>query len=178
MFDKTKKAAFIESGLFLFVRLVFAYIKIVLTLLGVTPILTHMMTGTKKRTTKNGNKVHKAYTGKRSGHWISKHARLAIYIRDGFQCAYCGTNLKNARPFDITLDHLLPRVTGGSDKPTNLITACRSCNSARQDKPWMDYATGGAIDRIEQLRNSPVNLELAKALIAGTAGDAAIEALR
>lgn len=131
-----------------------------------------------KRTTKNGNKVHKSYTGKRSGHWISRHARLAIYLRDGFACAYCGVSLKDAKPFDVTLDHLLPRVTGGSDKPTNLVTACRRCNSARGDKPFASYATGGALDRIEQLRNSKLNLELAKALIAGTAGDVELEAQR
>jgi 5-methylcytosine-specific restriction endonuclease McrA len=113
-----------------------------------------------------------------SGCWIRPAKRLAIYVRDGFTCAYCGTDLRNAAPADVTLDHLLPRSTGGSNSPTNLITCCRSCNSSRQDKPWVDYATGGARDRIEQLRNSPLNIELAKALIAGTAGDAELEAAR
>jgi 5-methylcytosine-specific restriction endonuclease McrA len=113
-----------------------------------------------------------------SGCWIRKDARLAIYIRDGFACAYCGRSLKDAAPADITLDHLLPRSAGGSNDATNLVTACRSCNSSRQDKPWVDYATGGARDRIEQLRHSPLNRALAKALIAGTAGDATLEAAR
>lgn len=110
--------------------------------------------------------------------WIRPEKRLAIYIRDGFQCAYCGRSLKHAAPAEVTLDHLLPRVAGGSNEATNLITACRACNSSRQEKPWMDYATGGARDRIEQLRNESLNIELAKALIAGTAGDAEIEAAR
>lgn len=110
--------------------------------------------------------------------WIRPEKRLAIYIRDGFTCAYCGRDLKGAAPAEVNLDHLLPRVAGGGNEATNLITACRSCNCSRQDKPWIDYATGGAIDRIEQLRHAPLNLPLAKALIDGTAGDVEVEGLR
>lgn len=110
--------------------------------------------------------------------WIRKDKRLAIYVRDGFSCAYCGRDLRQAPPAEINLDHLLPRSAGGTNEATNLITSCKSCNSSRQDRPWIDYAVGGAIDRIEQLRNRPLNMDLARALIAGTAGDPEIEALR
>jgi 5-methylcytosine-specific restriction endonuclease McrA len=111
------------------------------------------------------------------GKWIRPEKRLAIYIRDDFQCCYCGASLKNAEPCNVTLDHLVCRVYGGSNDATNLITACKSCNSSRQDKPWVDYATGGARDRIETRRHQPLNLALAKAIINGTAGDA-VEELR
>jgi 5-methylcytosine-specific restriction endonuclease McrA len=111
----------------------------------------------------------------RYGTWIRAEKRLAIYIRDGFACGYCGKSLKNAEPFDVTLDHLVPRVSGGSNNAYNLVTACRACNCSRQDKPWFDYATGGARDRIEQLRNSPLNIKLAKALIADKAGNPDVE---
>lgn len=110
--------------------------------------------------------------------WIRPEKRLAIYIRDGFSCAYCGRDLKDAEPQEINLDHLLPRSAGGSNEATNLITSCKSCNCSRQDKPWIDYATGGARDRIEQLRNRPLNVKLAKALIADEAGDPEVESLR
>ena len=112
------------------------------------------------------------------GRWIRVEKRLAIYVRDGFACVYCGADLRNAAPANVTLDHLLPRSADGSNDATNLVTACRSCNSSRQDRPWIDYATGGARDRIEQLRHAPLNLALARALIADTAGDDAIEAAR
>lgn len=102
-----------------------------------------------------------------SGCWIRKEKRLALYIRDSVRCLYCGADLRHAAPADITLDHLLPRSAGGSNVATNLATACRSCNSSRGAKPWLDYATGGARDRIEQLRHEPLNIELAKAIISG-----------
>jgi len=115
---------------------------------------------------------------KNGSRWIRPEKRLAIYIRDGFQCAYCGRALKNAPAAEVTLDHLVPRVAGGGNEATNLIIACRACNSSRQDKPWMDYATGGAVERIQTLRVQPLNIELAKALIEDRAGDDALEALR
>lgn len=115
--------------------------------------------------------------------WIRPCRRLALYIRDEFTCLYCGTNLKNSPAEDITLDHLVPRNpnvphgNGGNDN-TNLVTACRSCNSQRKDRPWIDYATGGAADRINTRRYQPVNLDLAKALLEDRAGDDTIESIR
>ena len=113
-----------------------------------------------------------------AGRWIRVEKRLALYIRDGFGCAYCGRDLRGCAPADVTLDHLLPRSAGGTNDATNLITACRACNSSRQDKPWIDFAPGGARDRIEQLRHSPLNMDLARALLADTAGDDGLEAVR
>jgi 5-methylcytosine-specific restriction endonuclease McrA len=117
--------------------------------------------------------------------WITKSRRLGIYIRDGFQCAYCGRDLKNAAVADVTLDHLVPRNPlvshgGGGNENTNLITACRSCNSSRQDKPWASYATGGARDRIETLRYQAVNEKLSKAILDGSIAQAVadVEELR
>lgn len=115
---------------------------------------------------------------KNGSKWIRPEKRLAIYIRDSFHCAYCGQDLRHAAPAEVTLDHLLPRVAGGSNEATNLITACRPCNSSRQALPWVDYATGGARDRIEQLRHETLNVVLAKAILDGTAGDAEIESVR
>lgn len=110
--------------------------------------------------------------------WIRKEKRLAIYIRDNFTCTCCGASLKNAAPGNVALDHLMPRSAGGSNEAANLVTICRACNSSRGDKPWVDFYPGGAIDRVNTLRVQPLNIELAKALIAGTAGDPESEAVR
>ena len=109
--------------------------------------------------------------------WITKEKRLAIYLRDAFACGYCGTDLRQADPAAVTLDHLVPRCKGGGNDPTNLITSCRPCNCvAKHMKTWTDFAPGGAVKRIEYLRNQPLNTELTKALIEGTTGDEAVEA--
>ena len=111
------------------------------------------------------------------GRWIRVERRLAIYLRDSFMCQYCGRDLHMAAPFDVTLDHLVPRSEGGSNKNENLITACRRCNSQRGSKPWTEYATGGAIDRIRVQRSAPVNTALALAIIQDRA-DSLVESAR
>jgi 5-methylcytosine-specific restriction endonuclease McrA len=113
--------------------------------------------------------------GRRSGAWITKAKRLAIYLRDEFHCAYCGRDLHDAHPRELTLDHLKPRCRGGSNDEKNLVLACVRCNSARQERPWTQYATGGSIDRIRRLVRRKLNMDLAKALIAGTAQNDAAE---
>jgi 5-methylcytosine-specific restriction endonuclease McrA len=106
-----------------------------------------------------------------SSSWITKHRRLSIYIRDSFTCQYCGRDLKNVHATEMGLDHLDNLVDGGGHRgannaSTNLITACRSCNSARGNRDWRDYAPGGAQERIEVQRNAFVNIALAKSLLA------------
>lgn len=44
---------------------------------------------------------------------------------NGHRCAYCGG--WNAD----TIDHIIPQFRGGSHDPTNLVWACRSCNSSK-----------------------------------------------
>ena len=117
------------------------------------------------------NKAKQTANGNGGSKWIRKDKRLAIYLRDGFVCAFCGTDLHNANPFDVTLDHLNATHSAGNHHESNLVTACRSCNSSRQDKPLAQFATGGALKRIKNLRRRKLApyRKLAKALIAGKA---------
>jgi len=62
---------------------------------------------------------------KHGSKWIWPATRKRIYARDGHACVHCGERE------DLTLDHITPRSRGGSNKPTNLVTACRRCNTAR-----------------------------------------------
>lgn len=113
------------------------------------------------------------YTKNRPGRtskWIRRARRLAIYIRDGFGCLYCGADLREAEPSGIHLDHLTPRVRGGSHKSTNLATACAGCNLARGDRPWREFAaetSPDAIARILRHRRRRLNLSLARAILRG-----------
>ena len=110
---------------------------------------------------------HQSSRHQPTGCWIRRERRLALYLRDRFTCNYCGRDLRNEAPENVTLDHLLPRSAGGSNEPTNLVVCCRSCNSSRQDKPWMDFAPGFAVERIETNRHLPLNIPLARAILSG-----------
>ena len=107
-----------------------------------------------------------------TGQWITAKKRLAIYLRDGLTCVYCLADLHSADPRDITLDHLVAKVDGGSNKETNLVTACRSCNCSRQDTPLSRFA--GPETRKQIRRNTARKLTrylvLSAALISGETG--------
>ena len=70
--------------------------------------------------------------------WITPHKRLAIYLRDGFACCYCGLAIEDG--VRLTLDHLRPHASGGSNKETNLVTCCHTCNSSRGARSWKLFA--------------------------------------
>ena len=48
----------------------------------------------------------------------------AILDRDGQRCAYCHGPAR-------TVDHVIPLRLGGSNDGSNLVAACRACNSRR-----------------------------------------------
>jgi 5-methylcytosine-specific restriction endonuclease McrA len=74
-----------------------------------------------------------ARTRNQGMNWIRLTTRLAIYSRDGFACAYCAEGAESGVGRGLTLDHVVPCELGGSNQPSNLVTACLSCNSAKQD---------------------------------------------
>ncbi len=53
--------------------------------------------------------------------------RYNLFKRDGYLCQYCGTGK------DLTLDHVVPKSKGGPSSWTNLVTACKHCNSRKGD---------------------------------------------
>ena len=57
--------------------------------------------------------------------------RLRILTRDRMRCQYCGAR---GTPFDLTLDHILPRSRGGRSEPENLCAACKPCNQRKGDR--------------------------------------------
>ena len=64
--------------------------------------------------------------------WCRQSTRLAIYLRDGLACAYCGQAIEDGA--QLTLDHLTPHSRGGGNEARNLVTACKRCNSARGNR--------------------------------------------
>ena len=70
--------------------------------------------------------------------WCRPATRLAIYMRDGMACAYCGHSVEDGA--QLTLDHLKPYSKGGDNKPTNLVTCCSRCNSSRGNRSVTSFA--------------------------------------
>ena len=53
-----------------------------------------------------------------------KTQRLLVLRRDSYICAYCGEAANE-------VDHVHPRVLGGTDDLDNLVACCRRCNSSK-----------------------------------------------
>lgn len=51
--------------------------------------------------------------------------RKNLFLRDRNRCQYCGTELPTR---ELTIDHVLPRVQGGTSTWKNCVLACVPCN--------------------------------------------------
>jgi hypothetical protein len=112
-----------------------------------------------------------------------KSTRLAINLRDHLACINCLKDLTTAAPDQITLDHLLTaceyyrlsedeRTAFGSlNQPSNVVTACRDCNLARNKQAWTEFYSDDAQARIAVQVALPLNRALALAIISGKVGD-------
>jgi len=54
--------------------------------------------------------------------------RVHVLLRDSYRCRWCGGEAHE-------VDHLTPVARGGSDRPENLVAACRACNARRGARP-------------------------------------------
>jgi len=60
----------------------------------------------------------------------AQFSRFNVYIRDNWTCQYCS---KKKPTKELTFDHVLPRSQGGLTNWTNIVTACRPCNSKKDN---------------------------------------------
>jgi len=112
--------------------------------------------------------------------WIRPEKRLAIYLRDGLACVYCAEGIEHDAK--LTLDHLRPYDSSGSNLSTNLVTCCRRCNSSRGKRSWKEFACDVAIyldhgvnsdqiiEHIATTRRRNLDLVAAKELMARRGG--------
>ena len=70
--------------------------------------------------------------------WIRQEKRLAIYLRDGMACSWCGKGVEEE--IVLSLDHLKAHVDGGSNHETNLVTCCKFCNDSRGARKQAAFA--------------------------------------
>ena len=51
--------------------------------------------------------------------------RRTVMIRDNYTCQYCGAQPSRS---SLTIDHVVPKVRGGSTGWDNVVCACKDCN--------------------------------------------------
>ena len=108
--------------------------------------------------------------------WIRRERRLALYMRDGLACVYCGSCLEG-NGVTLSLDHIVPVSSGGGNGSRNLVTSCRKCNSVRGDRSLSDFAHAVAsylnrgvtaqsiVDHALACANRPVDLRAARRIM-------------
>ena len=60
-------------------------------------------------------------------------AKENIFIRDKYECQYCGSKE------ELEVDHIVPLINGGTNEDDNLITACHKCNTLKSDKSLEEF---------------------------------------
>lgn len=60
-----------------------------------------------------------------------KFSRGNMYLRDMYQCQYCGEVFAAK---DLTLDHVIPKSLGGKTTWENSVSACKLCNHRKGNK--------------------------------------------
>lgn len=101
---------------------------------------------------------------------VTKRTRFEVLRRDEHTCQYCG-----AKAPDVTLqiDHVVPVSLGGNDKPENLVTACRDCNTGKSsiapDAPLAQKlsaeASAYALGMVDKMTRFRADVERADELI-------------
>ncbi len=77
---------------------------------------------------------------------VSRRLRYEVLRRDNHACRYCGAS---APDVPLTVDHVIPIALGGTDDPSNLVTACQPCNAGKSasspDAPIVDDVAADAL---------------------------------
>ena len=70
--------------------------------------------------------------------WIRQDKRLAIYLRDGCACVWCGAKVESGA--QLTLDHIVVHSKTANNHESNLVTCCHRCNSSRGTRSAAKFA--------------------------------------
>jgi len=92
--------------------------------------------------------------------WVRQDLRLAIYMRDGFRCLYCGAS--QFLDECLSLDHLC---AGADNSPANLATACISCNVAKGEMGLAEFVGEDLAESIRRAAGRPVDRLTAAAVL-------------
>jgi len=74
---------------------------------------------------------------------------IAVIEKFGGACAYCG------KPGRMTLEHIVPLVSGGRTEKGNIIPACLPCNASKQERPFEEFCRERGVDPDQILNGLP-----------------------
>jgi 5-methylcytosine-specific restriction endonuclease McrA len=78
-------------------------------------------------------------TGITYSHRVFSHEERADALRRSkSRCIYCKLALTIQSP-EFTIEHIIQKYIGGTDDPSNLKAACRSCNAARGARTYREH---------------------------------------
>jgi hypothetical protein len=78
------------------------------------------------------------------GKWCRPATRLAIYLRDGLACLWCGEGVEHGVTLSLDHFHTVKKTGEADNSPTNLFTSCTRCNSRRGARTVTEFARGVA----------------------------------
>ncbi len=82
---------------------------------------------------------------------LPKYIKVSVFERDGWKCLNCHSRKK------LTVDHILPKSLGGSDKKNNLQTLCKCCNEKKGNKSTKDYRNSNSLPVMDMNMACKVN---------------------
>ena len=94
--------------------------------------------------------------------WIRKMKRQSVYDRDERACVCC--QLAESEGAFLTLDHWVAceLLAKPDNRPANLVTMCRPCNSSKQDKTsrqWLAVQAARGVDVVALMERITASLE-------------------
>lgn len=88
-----------------------------------------------------------------------RFSRGNLYLRDLYQCQYCGDTFDHS---SLTIDHVIPKASGGKITWDNAVTCCESCNAKKGTKLWKPLRMPYKPDYyqlVSKWKSRPVNIE-------------------
>jgi 5-methylcytosine-specific restriction endonuclease McrA len=87
-----------------------------------------------------------------------KERRADVYAKCGGRCGYCGHSITIEA---MQIDHIHPKVDGGTDALENLLPSCRTCNNYKLF--WsLEKFRAMVADQINLLRRNAMNFRMAE----------------
>lgn len=82
---------------------------------------------------------------------VPRRLRFEVLRRDNHTCRYCGAS---APDVELVVDHVVPRALGGTNDPSNLVTACRECNSGKASTSPDEHFVAAVEDHDQRWREA------------------------